>query len=276
VENLVTGADTALWVAWHRAMESKRPDALFRDPLAARMAGQRGEEVARRMNRGSATRGAWTTIVRTRLIDDLIEASVAEGCDRVVNLAAGYDTRPYRLTLPAGLRWIEVDAPAVLDRKSGLLEHEQPRCQVERLPADLTAAGARASVLKRALEGASRAVVLIEGLLVYLMEDMVRDLARALHAHESVVFWITDLASPLVRRTMKATAHLVSEDARWRFAPAEGIDFFEPLGWRPEDVRRVLNEAKRLKRLPWMLHLVAPLDRSPRRPWGSVVRYRRS
>ena len=36
-------------------------------------------------------------IARTKLIDDLIAASLAEGCDRVINLAAGLDTRPYRL-----------------------------------------------------------------------------------------------------------------------------------------------------------------------------------
>jgi O-methyltransferase involved in polyketide biosynthesis len=34
-------ADTARWVAWFRAQETLRPDAVFRDPLAARLAGER-------------------------------------------------------------------------------------------------------------------------------------------------------------------------------------------------------------------------------------------
>ena len=38
-------SDTALWAAIYRARESDRPDALFRDPLARRLAGERGGEV---------------------------------------------------------------------------------------------------------------------------------------------------------------------------------------------------------------------------------------
>lgn len=269
---LVTGADTALWVAWHRALETRRPDAIFRDPWAERLAGERGPAVARRMNRGSATRGAWTTIVRTKLIDDLVLRSLADGVDRVVDLAAGCDARPYRLALPPALRWVEVDAPAVLERKARLLEDVTPGCAVERVAADLADGAARATVLARALDGASRALVLTEGLLVYLGEDRVRALARELRADARVAFWITDLASPLVRRTMKSVARLVAEDARWRFAPLEGVDFFSPLGWWPADVGRVLHEAKRLGRLPWPLRAFVPFDRDRRRPWGAVVR----
>ena len=33
------------------------------------------------------------------------------------NLAAGLDTRPYRMDLPPSLRWIEVDLPDILDYK---------------------------------------------------------------------------------------------------------------------------------------------------------------
>jgi O-methyltransferase involved in polyketide biosynthesis len=99
-----------------------------------------GQEV---WNRGSATRGAWTTIVRTCLIDDLVSRSVDEGVDRVVDLAAGYDTRPYRLSLPASLTWVEIDSAAVLERKRELLEGERPRCAVERHGADLRDARAR-------------------------------------------------------------------------------------------------------------------------------------
>lgn len=273
--NLVTGADTAVWVAWHRALETNRSDALFSDPLAAKMAGERGEQVARRMNRGSATRGAWTTNVRTRLIDELLVRSVSEGVDRVVNLAAGYDTRPYRLSLPPELKWVEVDAPTVLERKAGLLDGEPPRCQIERFAADLRDAEARASALDRGLQGASCALVLTEGILVYLREEDVRFLGRALAARGLIRFWITDLAPPAARRMMQAVAHLVAEDARWHFAPAEGVNFFEPLGWHASEVRSIMRNARRLKRLPWMFRWLAPLERDPRRPWGAVLRLRR-
>src|SRR6185369_9721539 len=99
-------SDTARWVAVYRARESLRPDAAFHDPLAARLAGERGEELAATM-KPPATFGA-AMVARTRIIDDLISVCLAEGCDAVVNLAAGLDTRPYRLALPKDLPWVEV------------------------------------------------------------------------------------------------------------------------------------------------------------------------
>jgi O-methyltransferase involved in polyketide biosynthesis len=36
-------SDTALWVAQYRVMETERPDAHFRDPLAKKLVGDRGE-----------------------------------------------------------------------------------------------------------------------------------------------------------------------------------------------------------------------------------------
>jgi hypothetical protein len=44
----------------------------------------------------------------------------------VVKLAAGLDARPYRMNLPASLRWVEVDLPEILEKKERLLEGERP------------------------------------------------------------------------------------------------------------------------------------------------------
>src|SRR3979490_2269975 len=99
-------SDTARWVAIYRAMESERPDALFRDPYARRLAGPRGAEIVRDMPRGRAM--AWPVIGRTAVVDEVSLPPVErDGVHTVLNLAAGLDTRPYRLSLPAGLRWIE-------------------------------------------------------------------------------------------------------------------------------------------------------------------------
>src|SRR5690348_14243506 len=115
-------SDTALLVAYHRAMETKRPDALFRDEFAVRLSEGRGEEIARKLPRGRSI--AWTTIVRTILIDDVVRRMVASGIDGVVNLAAGLDARPYRLPLPPSLRWIEADLPAMVRDKTDALAAE--------------------------------------------------------------------------------------------------------------------------------------------------------
>src|ERR1700723_2222994 len=126
---LVTNvSDTARWVAVYRAWESARPDALFKDPYAERLAGERGRAIAAKMPR-QARRG-WPMVIRTLLMDDLITTSIAEGCDRVLNLAAGLDTRPYRMTLPASLDWVEADLGPMIDEKEKLLEGEKPHCQL--------------------------------------------------------------------------------------------------------------------------------------------------
>src|SRR5947209_5655133 len=97
-------SDTARWVAVYRAMETARPDALFRDPYAARLAGERGEAIVDHMQRGRSM--AWAMITRTVAFDEMILERIRAGVDRVINLAAGLDTRPWRLDLPRTLRWI--------------------------------------------------------------------------------------------------------------------------------------------------------------------------
>ena len=65
-------SDTALWVAIYRAMESERPDAIFRDPYARRLGGERGETIVRQMPNGAAM--AWPMIVRTAVMDEIVRA----------------------------------------------------------------------------------------------------------------------------------------------------------------------------------------------------------
>src|SRR3954471_23306690 len=114
--NLSNISDTARWVAMYRAMESDRKDAIFRDPLARHLAGERGAEILRAMPKGRAY--AWPMIVRTALFDEIVLRVIErEGVDTVLNLAAGLDARPYRLPLPRRLKWIDVDLPAMIDYK---------------------------------------------------------------------------------------------------------------------------------------------------------------
>lgn len=277
----VSVSDTARWVAAYRAMESARVDALFRDPFAERLAGERGREIAASMPRWMPI-NSWPTVVRTRIIDDLIAACVAEGCDCVLNLAAGVDARPYRLPLPSGMTWIEADLPPMIDEKERILAAEKASCNVLRERVDLADADARGMFLDRALGGVRRALVITEGLLLYLEPDAVTSLAHDLAARDAVAWWITDIASPSILSLLrKQTAGKLGESATFKFGPANGVSFFEPLGWRPRDVRSLFREALRWKRLPWMYRVFAllpePLATNPgRRPWSAVVRFERT
>ena len=58
-------SDTAYWAAYFRAQETTRPDALFRDPYAARLAGEHGANIANTLPKGN--KHAWTWVARTYL-----------------------------------------------------------------------------------------------------------------------------------------------------------------------------------------------------------------
>jgi methyltransferase (TIGR00027 family) len=273
-------SDTARWVAVYRARESERDDAVFNDPLARRLAGDRGEQIARAMPVGD--QNAWAFTARTYLFDALIDAAVANGADVVVNLAAGLDARPYRMALPASLRWVEVDLPEILDYKAGLLAPDTPRCALERVPLDLSNGDARRGLLNRFGRSATRMLVLSEGLLIYLMPDEVCALGSDIAAAPNASEWIVDVASPGLLAMMREGmgALVAAAGAPYVFAPGEGPAFFERCGWRPEQVHSILKTAHKLKRLPLMLRMFAMLPESSGsqgdRPWSGVVLLKRS
>lgn len=244
-------SDTARWVAVYRAMESERPDAIFRDPYARRLAGARGEEIVRAMRRGRSM--AWPMIVRTAVFDDLITRVIErDNIDLVLNLAAGLDARPYRLPLPSTLRWVDVDLPGILAYKAEHMAAEMPRCVLETVPVDLTDSGARRALFARLGNEARRVLVVTEGLLAYLMPEQVAALATDLHAQPSFATWITEVASPFILRMMQRMwgKQLGAARAPMHFGPAEGGEFFRPYGWRAAESRSVMDEARRLRRMP--------------------------
>src|SRR5262249_34146331 len=158
-------SDTARWVATYRARETERDDALFRDPFARRLAGDHGEEIARAHR--FTEQHSWPMIMRTYLFDQFIAQEIASGADLIVNLAAGLDARPYRLDLPNGLRWLEIDLPEVIAYKEQVLAGESSRCQLQRIVLDLLDAEARREVLTATCRTAARPIVLSEGLVIY-------------------------------------------------------------------------------------------------------------
>ncbi|HEY4217866.1 MAG TPA: SAM-dependent methyltransferase [Gemmatimonadaceae bacterium] len=242
-------SDTARWVAVYRAMETARPDAIFRDPFASRLAGQRGEEIVDTMKDGR--RMAWAMIVRTAIFDEIILDRIRNGhVDTVLNLAAGLDARAWRMPVPKNLRWIDVDLPGILDYKLEMLKDETPVCDYEAIRLDLTDGAKRRALFSQVGAGSSRVLVVTEGLLIYLTADQVGELARDLHEQSSFVSWLIDLANPRLLKIMQRSwGKSVREgNAPFQFAPAEGTKFFEPFGWREMTFRSSMEEAQRLDR----------------------------
>ena len=271
-------SDTARWVAVYRAWESARADALFRDPYADVLAGERGRAIAKLMPKQA--RSGWPIIARTRLIDDLVQAAIEQGCDCVLNLAAGLDARPYRLELPASLRWVEADLPALVDEKDRALADAKPRCQLSRIKVDLADGGARGALLRDVVGSSHETLVIAEGLLLYLEQSQVRSLAQDLFAQAGVRWWVLDLASPELLEMMQKTMGRFLASAPMKFGPANGVAYFEALGWTVTQVHSVFHAARRFGRLPWFLRPFALLPKpDPRKlgraRWSGVVQLER-
>jgi methyltransferase (TIGR00027 family) len=244
IENV---SDTAFWIAYYRAAESKRPDALFRDPLAGVLAGERGEKIARSMPMSFWTQ--WTVVMRTVIIDDFIKQAIANGADTVLNLGAGLDTRPYRMDLPESLLWIEADYPQMIEFKEAKLAGEKPRCKLERVKADLSNAMERRQLLASVDARASKTIVLTEGVIPYLSEEEAGALADDLRSQKHSGLWIVEYLAP---RTMKyrnrGPMRRRMQNAPFKFAPADWFGFFRQHGWQPKETRYFMDEAARLKR----------------------------
>ena len=265
-------SDTARWVAYFRARESQRADALFRDPFAERLAGEHGLQIANTLADGDKHEWAW--VARTYLFDQFIGRAILSGADLVLNLAAGLDARPYRMDLPESVRWVEVDFPEIVSYKNDILSNESPRCRLERVSMDLSDVPARRQLFADINERARRIVVVSEGLLIYFSPDHVASLARDLAAQDNFRTWMIDLASPGQLKLMQRTTgkDLSQAGAAFKFAPAEGANFFVPYGWEPKDVQGLLKTAAQFGRSPAELSGLLP---EPKRiagnyPWTGV------
>ncbi|MDQ1705351.1 MAG: hypothetical protein QOF18_1717 [Frankiaceae bacterium] len=158
-----------------RARESSRPDRLFDDPYAAAFAAAGPEDVTPRGadasadGRPSRAALAFQIVIRTRFFDDFVLAAAGAGCHQVVLLAAGLDTRAFRLEWPAGVHAFELDLPAVLAFKEAVLgsARAEPTCRRSTLAIDLREDWP-ARLIQCGFEPGRRTAWLAEGLLVYL------------------------------------------------------------------------------------------------------------
>jgi methyltransferase (TIGR00027 family) len=254
-------SDTARWVALYRAMETDRPDALFNDPYARKLAGAEGQEIVNTLKHGRTM--AWAMITRTVVFDEVILSEINDrSVDLIVNLAAGLDARPWRLDLPPSLQWVDVDLPGILQYKTDTLADVPPKCRYEAIHADLTDPHVRQALFERLGARSSNALVVTEGLLVYLTPEEVGAMATALAAVPAFRHWLIDLASPMLLQWVERMWSKSLSNAPFRFGPAEGTAFFEKYGWREERFFSTGEEARRLRRempLAWLWRLMARL-----------------
>jgi methyltransferase (TIGR00027 family) len=251
-------SDTALWVATFRGQEGQREDAAFDDPLASLLSGERGRAIARSIPRAAMVE--WGMIIRTSAIDRLLNQALTAGIDTVLNLGAGLDTRPYRMTLPATLRWIELDFPNIVELKNAKLIEHQPVCELERVGMDLLDRRSRNKLLARYGMTSKNTLVITEGVLSYFSIHDAATLAEELAAIPSIRFWIQDFDTAGQRRLPRGWGAKLKA-APFLFKVKDWFGFFEKYGWRSSQVITNFEESQRIDR-PY------PLDF----PFGLILR----
>jgi methyltransferase (TIGR00027 family) len=250
-----TVADTALWVAAFRGKEGERPDAAFHDPLASMLAGEQGRAMARAIP-GSASVG-WAMVVRTSAIDALIYEAIRLGVDTILNLGAGLDTRPYRMSLPAHLRWIEIDFPRIVDLKDSKLTAHTPSCKIERVGLDLLNRSSRTELFARYGAHSKNTLLIAEGVLPYFANGDVAALVEDLTAIESFRYWVMDFDNAGKRGMPKAWAkHLRA--APFLFQVDDWFEFFRQSAWHPHKVITSDEQSARINR-PYPYHFPSGL-----------------
>jgi methyltransferase (TIGR00027 family) len=256
-------SDTAIWVAHYRAVETGRADAMFRDPFARLLTGERGGQIARTFGRfGRYTE--WIVLTRTVIIDDFIMEAIRGGVDAVINLGAGLDTRPYRLDLPPSFQWVEADQPHVVEFMNESLKDHAPRCRLQRVAVDLSDPVARRKLLAGAAPEAKRILVLTEGVVPYLTEEQVAGLAADLASLPRFAFWLVEYFSPRVYPYLRATGRSRKMvNAPFRFYPREWEAFFRKNGWVRQETHYSSEVGQRFGRthpMPWWVRMLMSLS----------------
>ncbi|MBY0441293.1 MAG: SAM-dependent methyltransferase, partial [Mycobacteriaceae bacterium] len=170
---------TALLVAAARALEAQKPDPLASDPYAEVfcnavggswaevVAGEYPDHLLKSNDFGApfiSFQGA-----RTRYFDNYFRRAAEADVRQIVILAAGLDSRAYRLSWPVGTTIFELDRPQVLDFKREVLTRQgaQPQAERREIAVDLRQDWPQA-LRGNGFDADKPSAWIVEGLLVYL------------------------------------------------------------------------------------------------------------
>jgi methyltransferase (TIGR00027 family) len=225
----VLGA-TARWTAAVRARETAREDALLRDPWAALLAGESGMAWVSARPPDSTL----PIVLRTRYFDDYLQQVTDAGMQQVVLLAAGLDTRAYRLPWPAGTTIYEVDQLAVVAHKEQALAGARPNCERRAIAADLTEPWQQ-KLCAAGFAAAEPACFLLEGFLFYLrqdaMEQILDEVATFAASGSRIGFDVVNTATFTNPYTKPWLDMQAAAGAPWLAALDDPAEFLDVRGW---------------------------------------------
>ena len=246
-------SNTAAYMALFRAVESARPeeDRLFSDPFAASLLPtslRLVAEIARVPVIGRVVpaildvgwpRTRSSGVVRTRLIDSMVEEAINDGASQLVLLGAGFDSRAYRLQPAREVSVFEVDHPSTQRAKLKRLEESgQSPGHVHFVGVDFEVDDVARRLEDAGFDHGKRSIVVWEGVVSYLSP-------QAVNANFALLSGICCPGSRLVftyvdGRALDGSVHF-KEATRWKsWVRLNGEPFV--FGFRPDDLEGYLSE----------------------------------
>lgn len=181
---------TALFVAAARALEAQKPDPVAVDPFAEVFCRAVGGEWADLLDGAAPGHPLKSDFgadfvnfqgVRTRYFDMYFAKAAAAGVRQIVLLAAGLDSRAYRLDWPAETVVFELDQPQVLEFKREVLVAHTPTAHRREIAVDLRNDWPQA-LHDHGFDPSAPSAWIAEGLLIYLPATAQRQLFTGIDA----------------------------------------------------------------------------------------------
>jgi methyltransferase (TIGR00027 family) len=227
---------TALLTAALRAAETRRPDRIYADPHAAALAGELGPALLAEIHAATFPEHTARTLpstpdynaIRTRFFDDYLQAE-ARHIRQIVLAPAGMDSRAYRLSWPADVRYFEVDRPAVLAYKQERLGDVKPRVDHRTIATDLTSPDWETDLVAAGYDPSTPSIWLLEGLLYYIPQDQAHRILGRVAALQSPGSRIAADIVTAAALTLPDMRGLLDVFARWGCPWLFGTDHPEEL-----------------------------------------------
>ncbi|MBP1927741.1 methyltransferase (TIGR00027 family) [Methanolinea mesophila] len=207
----------------------------------------------------------WSNVIRTRVryFDDMITAAARDGLEQLVILGAGYDTRAYRIGELTPSTVFEVDRPAMLHVKAGIIKKifGSLPSHVTYVPTDLSAGDLEQVLSSAGCSVKKKTLFLLEGLVMYLPVEAIGNLFGCIRQHAgpgSIVlfdyiqgFVIDGTRNREDARTILDYTRALGEPFLSGFSEGEVVTFLAELGFTGtkilsgEDCRRMYFRGKR-------------------------------
>lgn len=251
-------AQTARVMAAARAHETARSDPLFTDPWARVLAGEEAMVFLETASEPHAVRDNPYVAIRTHVFDEWLEqVTTRAGIRQVVLMAAGMDSRAFRLAWPGGTALWELDQGALLDEKERILAAAGavPRCDRRPIGVDLERDDWPGRLRAAGFQPAIPSAWLAEGFFAYLERAAV---ARVLADMASLAAPGSRLCLDVVSQSLLTSKWMApylrtfeQQGTPWRFGTDKPEALLARCGWRTQTVRQPGERGTRFGRWRW-------------------------